>query len=163
MSSSYKTLLKSKISSIISFLRNTFKDIDKNIYNQLNEEYEEELLIMAGMIPSDWIAGFYDTIDMVIDIVTCIDVNKLSNVVNKHSKARLWFTIDSQSIFMNQCVIGKGWGRQAEIAVGNICKKFAPIFEAVDKLMANPGNVLKKIAIVASETNENENILDGLM
>lgn len=163
MSLPYKSLLKEKIKLVITFLRNTFKDIDKSICNQLNEEYEEELLIMAGMIPNDWIDGFYDSFAMVLDLFTCIDVKKLTNVVEKHSKARLWFSIDSRSIFMNQCVIGKGWGRQAEIAVENICKKFKPIFDAVDKLFANPNNVLKRISSIVSESNENDNILNGLM
>ena len=159
----YKSLLKERISSIVSFLRNTFKDIDKNIYNQLSEEYEEELLVLAGMIPKDWIGGFYDSLEMALDLFTCLDVDKLARVVEKHSKARLWFAIDSYSIFMNQCVIGKGFGRQAEMAVANICNKFRPIFNAVDKLFAHPNNVLKRIAVVAAESHENDNILDGLM
>ena len=163
MSLPYKQLLKEKIASIFSFLRSTFKDIDKDIYNQLNEEYEEEMLILAGMIPNDWIGGFYDSLAMVLDLACCVDVAKLADAVEKHNKARLWFSIDSYTIFMNQCVLGKGWGRQAEIATGNICKKFKPIFNAVDKLFSNPSGVLKRIATIASETEENSNILGNLM
>ena len=163
MSLPYKKLLKEKIANIIGFLRSTYKDIDKNIYNQLGEEYEEEMLILAGMIPNDWIGGFYDSLEMVLDLVKCLDVSKLAETVERHSKARLWFTIDSHEIFMNQCVLNKGWGRQAEVAVANICKKFDPIFKAVDKLMANPGPVLKRIAILAAESHENNDILNNLM
>ena len=163
MSLPYKQLLKDKIASIFTFLRSTFKDIDKDIYNQLNEEYEEEMLMLAGLIPNDWIGGFYDSLTMALDLAGCVNVPKLAETVEKHSKARLWFSIDSYSIFMNQCVLNKGWGRQAEIATGNICKKFMPIFNAIDKLFANPNAVLKRIATIASGTEENSNILGNLV
>lgn len=163
MSSQFKTQLKNKISIIFTFLRNTFKDIDKDIYNQLNEEYEEELLILAGMIPSDWISGFYDTLEMVIDIASCIDVKKMADVIENHEKARLWFPIDSYELFMNNCVIDKGWGKQAEKAVENICNKFRPIFNAIDKLFANPNKVLRRISNFVSKTDENNDILNNLI
>ena len=163
MTQSYKQLLKDRISEIFNFLRSTFKGIDKNIYEDLSEEYEEEMLMLAGMIPNDWIGGFYDSLTMVIDLTKCLNVSKLAETVERHAKARLWFSIDSYSIFMNQCVLGKGWGRQAEIAVGNICNKFRPIFNAVDKLFSNPNGVLKRVAAITGETNENTNILDDLM
>lgn len=163
MSSQFKTMLKDKISMIFSFLRNTFKDIDKEIYNQLNEEYEEELLILAGMIPKDWISGFYDSLELVLDLASCLDVKKMADVVETHGKARLWFSIDSYDVFMNNCVIDKGWGKQAEKAVENICNKFRPLFNAIDKLFANPNKVLKRIASLVSKTNENNDILNGLV
>ena len=163
MSSTYKQRLQEKITTLFMFLRYTFKDIDNTICQELNEEYEEELLILAGMIPNDWIAGFYDSVEMAFDIAKCLNVQLLADTIDKHSKARLWFSLDTYSLFMDKCVRGQGWGTQVEKAVDNICIKFKPIFRALDKLFANPAVVLKRIAKFADATNENNNILNDFM
>ena len=64
---------------------------------------------------------------------------------------------------MNNCVIDKGWGKQAEKAVENICNKFRPIFNAIDKLFANPNKVLRRISNFVSKTDENNDILNNLV
>ncbi len=161
--SEYKTKLKNKISIIFSFLREIFKGIDNRIYEQLNEEYEEEMLILAGMIPNDWIAGFYESLEMFFDLTACVNVRKLANAVIKHNKARIWFNINSHDIFMNNCVYGKGWSPDAVKAVENICIKFKPIFNAIDKLFSNPNNVLSRVADITENSNENEDILNCFM
>lgn len=160
----YKNLLKAKIKTLFEFLRNVYKGIDNNIVSSLNEEYEEELLTLAEMIPNDWIDGFYDSVELVFDMVGSINVNKLAGVIKKHSKARLWFSVNTCSAFINNFVIDKGYGRQMEKAIINICYKFKPIFNAVDKLLSNPGGVLEKIAtIYQNDNNDNNDILNNLM
>lgn len=159
----YKALIQNKISVLFDFLRNVYKGIDASIVDSLNEEYEEELLTLAGFIPNDWIEGFYDSVDLVFDLVNCIKVDELARVVNKHNRARLWFSVNTYTAFINNFVIDKGYTRQEEKAVINICNKFKPIFKAVDKLLANPNGVLDKIALISMGSNENNNLLSSFV
>lgn len=159
----YKQLLHVKIRTLFDFLRNVYKGIDNSIVSSLNEDYEEELLTLAEMIPNDWIDGFYDSIEFVFDMVKCIDVKELARVVKKHNNTCSFLNINTYSIFINNFVIDKGYGRQMEKAIINICNKFKPIFNAIDKLLSNPGGILEKIAnMMQTNNNENNNILNGL-
>lgn len=160
----YKQLMTTKIKNVFNFLREVYKGIDNNIYESLNEEYEEELIALACLIPNDWMAGFYDSVDLVYDLFFCIDVSVLSDVVAKHSKARIWFNVDSYRVFLNNFIINKGYGSQVEKALTNVCNKLKPVFSAVDKLIANPNGVLQKIAMIASNNNnENNNVLNSFI
>ena len=159
----YKSLIQKKISTLFDFLRNVYKGIDASIVESLNEEYEEELLTLAGFIPNDWIEGFYDSVDLVFDLVFCIKVDELAKVVEKHNRARLWFSVDTYSAFINNFVIDKGYTRQEERAVINICNKFKPIFKAVDRLISNPKGVLNKIALISNGSNDNKNLLSNFV
>ena len=144
-------------------MREVYTGIDNSIVKALNEEYEEELLILAGLIPNDWIEGFYDSVELVFDLAACVNVERLAKVVNKHGRARLWFSVSTYNAFINNFVIDKGYSKQGEKAVINICDKFQPLFKAVDKLISNPKNILDKIALISSESSENQDVLLNLI
>jgi len=159
----YKKEIKKKISILFDFLRNVYKGVDNEVYEDLNEEFEEELLILASLIPKDWISGFYDSVDLVFDLVKCIEPRKLADTISKHSKARLWFSIDSYNLFLCNFIYDKGYTKQTEKAIANICDKFKPIFKAVDKLVQNPNGVLNKIALITAETSKHNDILNSFI
>lgn len=159
----YKVAIRKKIETLFNFLRNVYRGIDNEIYEELNEEFEEELKILAGLIPNDWIAGFYDSVDLVFDLVKCLKPQQLAETIAKHSRARLWFTINSYNLFLHNFIYDKGYTKATEKAITNICDKFKPIFKAIDKLMQNPNGVLNRIALITAETTKHNDILNDLL
>lgn len=158
----YKQLIKNKISSLVTFLRNVYDGIDNDIRDSLNTDYENDLLVLASMIPNDWIDGFYDSIDLVWDLVKCIKIDELTNTIKKHRRARFWFEVDTFNGFTQNFVIDKGYGIVTEKAIMNICRQFKPIFAAIDKLFSNPNDVLSRISLISQSTDENNNILNSI-
>ena len=154
--------LKTKISTLFTFLRQVYTGIDNNIVAELNEDLEKKLLTLADVIPDDWINGFYDSVELTFEIASCIRVGELANVVNKHKRARLWFRVNTYEAFLNNLVIGK-YDRDIEKAIVNICVQFKPLFKAVDNLLANPGGILSKIAqMYPNDVTENADIFAGI-
>ena len=160
----YTQLLKNKVRELMKFMRAVYKGINNSIYEQLNEEYEEEMVILIGMVPSDWCIGLHDSLDLVWDIVKTVNITKLADAVEKHGRARFWFSINSFNLFYKNCVLkNETVSAQEAKATKNILDKLIPVFNAIDEIVACPEPYLRRIALLYEEQNDNNNILKGFM
>ena len=160
----YTQLLKNKVRELMRFMRAIYKGINNNIYEQLNEEYEEEMTVLIGMVPSDWCVGLHDSLNLVWDIAKSINVTKLADSVERHGRARFWFSINSFDIFYKNFVLkNEDISAQEAKATKNILDKLLPVFGAIDELVSRPEPYLRRIALLYEQQNDNNNILKGLM
>ena len=158
----YNKLLENKIREIIMVMRQIFKNIENDIYNQLTEEYEEELIGLCRMIPKDWSHGVYSSFAVFMDVVDAIDWSKIAKTINNHPNCRLWFDIDVEQMFNNFLVERTHYSNSVKASVLKICKKFKPIFEGINILIKNPSPLLTRISTIRMLTQENSDILKEL-
>ena len=159
----YATLLESKISEIIMVMRQMFKNINNNIYNQLTEEYEEELLGLCRLIPSDWSEGVYASFSVFMDVIDAVDWSKIANTIDKYPKARIWFDIDVEKVFNNFLIERTQYSNGVKQSVLKICEKFKPIFEGVNEMIKNPTPLLHRITLLQQTSQEHADILNAFM
>lgn len=158
----YKLMLDNKIKEIIMIMRLMFKNIDNNIYNQLTEEYEEELLGLCHLIPSNWSEGVYSSFSVFMDVIDAIDWTKIATTINNYPKARIWFDIDVEQTFRNFLIERTHYSNSVKKSVLKICEKFKPIFDGINIMIKNPTPLLQRITLLRQTTQENADILNSL-
>ena len=159
----YTKLLEEKVKEIILTMRQMFKNIDNHIYNQLTEEYEEELLGLCRLIPSDWSEGVYASFSVFMDVIDAMDWSKIATTINKYPKARIWFDVDVEQVFKNFLVERTQYSNSVKASVLKICEKFKPIFEGVNAMIKNPTPLLHRITLLRQTTQEHADILNTFM
>lgn len=159
----YTILLEDKIKEIVMIMRQMFKNIDNNIYNQLTEEYEEELLGLCRLIPSDWSKGVYASFSVAMDVIDSVDWSKIATTIDKHPEARIWFDIDVEQTFRNFLIERTHYSNKIKASVLKICQKFKPIFDGLNIMIKNPTPLLHRITILRETTQEHADILNKIM
>ncbi len=140
----YRKKLVERIKEVLEFLRAAFAD-NKVMLKDINETFEDTLVFQLNLIPKTWIAGFYESVEMVIDIAKSVNPQLLHSAVTKHQQSRLWFEIDSYNVFMTHCVKNQGVDKNIVAAIDNIASQLKPICVLVDYLFKHPDIILENI------------------
>lgn len=159
----YSKLLEEKIREIIMTMRQIFNGIENKIYNSLTEEYEEEIIGLCRLIPSDWSQGVYSSFAVFMDVIDAIDWSKIATTINKYPKARIWFDVDVEALFKNFLVERTQYSDHVKSSVLQICEKFKPIFNGVNIMIKNPSPLLNRISLLKQISQENADILKELI
>ena len=162
MAVNYNELLAKKVREIVFNMRQIFKGIDNHIYNQLTDEYEEELVGLCRLIPTDWSRGVYSSFGVAWDVIDAIDWKKIASAIDKYPQARLWFDIDVRKVFDNFVLERTHYSPSVKSSVMKICDKFSPIFEGINVMIKNPAPLLSRISVIQQVSLEYGDVLAGL-
>ena len=140
-------------------MRQIFKGINNKIYNSLTEEYEEEMVGLCRLIPSDWSHGVYNSFCICVDILDIIPWGKIAEIVDKYPLARDWFDIDTFKLFKNKIIARSKYPDEVKKRVLSLSERFFPVFQGVNELIKNPTPYLQRFTLLQQIEHENNDIL----
>ena len=163
MKTNYNNLLSEKVSEIILTMRQIFKGINNNIYNELTEEYEEEMLGLCRLVPKNWSRGVYYSFCVFMEVIDAIDWEKIATTIEKYPVARIWFDVDTFKLFKDKIIGRSEYPDDIKKRVMAITERFFPVFQGVNELIKNPTPYMNRFVLLRKLEHENENILKQLI
>lgn len=155
----YHKRLAKRIHELLTFLRAAFIT-NKSMLKDINEEFEDTLIYQMKLIPKTWIVGFYESVEMFIDIAKSMNPHSLLAAVTKHQKSRLWFDINTYDIFMTNCVKNQINDGDIVAAVENVTQQLRPVCTLIDYLFKYPHTILTNICDYIDIDDDNCDILN---
>ena len=143
-----------EVHNALQIFRTLLQD-NKNLCSKIDDNYEELLLNDLQTVPEQYDKDILNGLKILKTFINNINFMKISEELSNLSGINM--NIDLNTFHIFESMIGKlEMSKKDRARIMNIISKFKPLFECVDKLLAKPVELVRKIGTMKN------NILDDL-